>query len=208
MFSSRLLYATVCPGLCDRVSVHGTLGTRLQLLFLTHWLQEADPLSEVMSWALAHASGVLTDKRGTSSFQRYCTTTCLHLIRQSHLAKHTRRSEHAIYSNSHRDRSTTNPLIQWLPHWDNTAVSWAVNSQTRETFWTKTLLEGLPSFPEVTWQRHIGVEVGRIWKLQESGTWLCFLKLPSSSTLKDTGGWGGTGLDSSKSWVFLIHAGN
>lgn len=41
---------------------------------------------------------------------------------------------------------------------------------------------------------------------QEDGTRLCFLKLPSSSTPKDTRG--ETGLDSSKPWVLLIHSGN
>lgn len=50
------------------------------------------------------------------------------------------------------------------------------------------------------------MEVGRIWKPQEDGTRLCFLKLPSSSTPKDTRG--ETGLDSSKPWVLLIHSGN
>lgn len=58
------------------------------------------------------------------------------------------------------------------------------------------LLEGLPSFPEITVTEAHELEVGRIWKPQKGGTWLCFLKLPSSSTRKDTGG--GTGLDSSQ----------
>lgn len=127
-------------------------------------------------------------------------------ISQSHITLQSTQGEvHMRSTPTHRDRST-NPRIQWLTHGDKTALSWAVNSQTRETFWTEMLLEGLPSFPEITVTEAHELEVGRIWKPQKGGTWLCFLKLPSSSTRKDTGG--GTGLDSSKSWVLLIHSGN
>lgn len=124
-----------------------------------------------------------------------------------YLAKHTGRSAYAVYSDAYReqtDQQPTLPHIQWLTHGDKTALSWAVNSQTRETFWTEMLLEGLPSFPEITVTEAHELEVGRIWKPQKGGTWLCFLKVPSSSTPKDAGG--GTGLDSSKSWVLLIHS--
>lgn len=129
------------------------------------------------------------------------------VISHSCLAKHTGRSEDAVSCNSHRDRSTTNPLVQWLPHWDSTAVSWAVNSQTRETFWTEMLLEHLPCFPEITVaEAHRGE--GRE-DLEATGKWhpaLFHWSCPAVSTPKDTRE--GTSLGSSKSWVLLIHSGN
>lgn len=61
------------------------------------------------------------------------------------------------------------------------------------------------AFLKLLWQRHIGVEVGRIWKPQKSGTWLCFLKLSSSSTPKDTRR---NGPGQRQAQVLLIHSGN